>query len=57
MIKVGTMNKNKTGRPLEPMINDSSMVRETWKIFQIVSEVVEGYERLAHITPSVSIYG
>lgn len=52
------MHKNKIiERPLEPMINDSSMTRETWKIFQIISEVVEGYERLAHITPSVSIYG
>jgi uncharacterized protein (TIGR00730 family) len=49
-------NKN-LKRPLEPMINDSSMVRETWKIFQVVSEIVEGYERLTHITPSVSIYG
>jgi len=52
------MDKNKIiERPLEPIINDSSMTRETWKIFQIISEVVEGYERLAHITPSVSIYG
>lgn len=52
------MNNGKmVERPLEPMIDDSSMARETWKVFQIVSEIVEGYERLAHITPSISIYG
>ena len=52
------MDKDKVlKRPIEPMVNDSSMVRETWKMFQIVSEIVEGYERMSSITPSVSIYG
>ncbi|HET8551310.1 MAG TPA: TIGR00730 family Rossman fold protein [Gammaproteobacteria bacterium] len=31
--------------------------RESWKIFQIMAEFVEGYERLARIRPSVSIFG
>ncbi|MCP3663556.1 MAG: TIGR00730 family Rossman fold protein [Gammaproteobacteria bacterium] len=31
--------------------------RESWKIFQIMAEFVEGYERLAPIWPSVSIFG
>ena len=31
--------------------------RESWKIFQIMAEFVEGFERLAPITPSVSIFG
>lgn len=38
-------------------INDSLMSRESWKIFQVIAEFVEGYERLVHIPPSVSIFG
>lgn len=37
--------------------NDSLLNRESWKIFQIMAEFVEGFERLAHIKPSVSIFG
>lgn len=40
-----------------PTINDSLMSRESWKIFQVMAEFVEGYERLVHIPPSVSIFG
>lgn len=38
-------------------VNDSSMARESWKVFQVMAEFVEGYERLVHIPPSVSIFG
>jgi len=38
-------------------INDSMLSRESWKIFQIMAEFVEGFERLAKIKPSVSIFG
>lgn len=38
-------------------INDSLMARESWKVFQVMAEFVEGYERLVHIPPSVSIFG
>ena len=38
-------------------VNDSSLSRESWKIFQIMAEFVEGFERLASIKPSVSIFG
>ena len=38
-------------------INDSLLSRESWKIFQIMAEFVEGFERLACIKPSVSIFG
>ncbi|MHB1586935.1 MAG: LOG family protein [Acidiferrobacteraceae bacterium] len=31
--------------------------RESWKIFQIMAEFVEGFEALAQIRPSVSIFG
>jgi len=37
--------------------NDTQLTRESWKIFQIMAEFVEGFERLAHIKPSVSIFG
>lgn len=54
------MNKRterKTKRPVSPAINDSALTRESWKIFQVISEFVEGYERLFHIEPSISIFG
>jgi len=38
-------------------INDAMLIRESWKIFQIMAEFVEGFERLARIKPSVSIFG
>ncbi len=31
--------------------------RQSWKVFQIMAEFVEGYERLAEIHPSVSVFG
>ncbi len=49
-------SKNET-RPTPPYINDSLLSRESWKIFQVMAEFVEGYERLVHIRPSVSIFG
>jgi len=41
---------------LQP-INDAMLHRESWKIFQIIAEFVEGFERLVLIKPSVSIFG
>jgi uncharacterized protein (TIGR00730 family) len=38
-------------------INDTLLTRESWKIFQVMAEFVEGFERLAQIRPSVSIFG
>ncbi len=37
--------------------NDAQLTRESWKIFQIMAEFVDGFERLAQIKPSVSIFG
>ncbi|MDQ3564901.1 MAG: TIGR00730 family Rossman fold protein [Pseudomonadota bacterium] len=52
------MNKNvKAGHPALAPINDSALVRESWKVFQIMAEFVEGFERLAAIRPAVSIFG
>ncbi len=51
------MNKNKYHQLSLTPINDTELTRESWKIFQIMAEFVEGFERLARIKPSVSIFG
>ena len=47
-------DKDKTATPI---INDSDLTRESWKVFQIMAEFVEGFEKLARIKPSVSMFG
>jgi uncharacterized protein (TIGR00730 family) len=37
--------------------SSGTLSRESWKIFQIMAEFVEGFERLARIHPSVSFFG
>ncbi len=49
------MNDNKPCS--QHMIDDSDLSGESWKIFQIMAEFVEGYEKLAGIRPSVSMFG
>ena len=45
-------------KTVEPFTTSSSTLsRESWKVFQIMAEFVEGFERLALIRPSVSIFG
>ncbi|BAU56649.1 TIGR00730 family Rossman fold protein [Halorhodospira halochloris] len=36
---------------------NGTLIRESWKIFQIIAEFVEGFERLSSIKPSVSVFG
>ncbi len=38
-------------------LNGATLTRESWKIFQIMAEFVEGFERLSSIKPSVSVFG
>ena len=40
-----------------PLLNEAMLNRESWKIFQIMAEFVEGFERLSTISPAVSIFG
>jgi len=53
--------EDKSLRPKKSIesFNTSSKIlsRESWKIFQIMAEFVEGFERLEQIHPSVSIFG
>jgi hypothetical protein len=46
-------------RPLRRLSasNEIALVHESWKIFQIMAEFVEGFEKLARIKPSVSVFG
>ncbi len=36
---------------------DAMTVRDTWRMFRIMAEFVEGFERLADTQPAVSIFG
>jgi len=47
----------KPPRPTVPAINDSSLAHESWKIFQVAAELIEGLERLVSTKPCVSIFG
>ncbi len=48
------MSKQSTTRPGEDAV---LMTRESWRIFQIMAEFVEGFERLSPIGPSVTVFG
>lgn len=48
---------DKTSHPGMIPINDNMLTHESWKIFQIMAEFVEGFERMARVRPSVSIFG
>lgn len=50
-------NKDEEKHPSLLPINHEVLARESWKIFQIMGEFVDGFERLARIRPSVSIFG
>jgi uncharacterized protein (TIGR00730 family) len=51
------MDHKEKSHPGLQSIDDSMLTRESWKIFQIMAEFVEGFERLAEIRPAVSIFG
>ena len=51
-------DKNKTVSKYRSFTTPShTLSRESWKIFQIMAEFVEGFEKLTQIHPSVSIFG
>src|SRR5688572_27955338 len=41
----------------EQYVIDDFTARDTWRIFRIMAELVEGFETLAKIPPSVAIFG
>lgn len=48
MVEISTINREN----MQVLLN-----KESWKVFQIMAEFVEGFEQLATISPSVSIFG
>lgn len=46
----GAVEQPEVGRP-------SLVARESWRVFRIMGEFVEGFEELAHLGPSVTIFG
>ena len=49
------MNENPESS--QRMISDAELAQESWKIFQIMAEFVEGFQKLSGIRPSVSMFG
>lgn len=48
------MSRNET--PTE-ISGQALLTRESWRVFQIMAEFVEGFEQLALVRPSVSVFG
>jgi len=38
-------------------VDTRALTRESWRVFQIMAEFVEGFERLSSIAPSISMFG
>jgi uncharacterized protein (TIGR00730 family) len=52
------MNKFSKGtHPGLSPVSGALLSRESWKVFQIMAEFVQGFEKLARIKPSVSMFG
>ena len=45
------------GERIDRRVADAQLQRESWRIFQIMAEFVEGFEKLCLIRPSVSMFG
>ena len=43
--------------PEKQYVIDDFSVRESWRIFRIISEFVDGFETLSEIYPAVSVFG
>jgi len=39
------------------MLPDNTMFKETWRVFRIMAEFVEGFDELSQLGPAVSIFG
>ena len=52
-----TSNENKIRRKLKQKTWNEIKTNDSWAIFKIMSEFVDGYEKLSRIGPCVSIFG
>lgn len=57
MTTMDGMNNTPKQHPGMTPADHSELTMQSWKIFQIMGEFVDGYERLVNIAPSVSIFG
>jgi uncharacterized protein (TIGR00730 family) len=51
------MKKKSGNARINHPLSDAHLTRESWRIFQIMAEFVEGFERMAQVRPSVSLFG
>lgn len=51
------MNKLDRRDPSFIPLKENTLNRETWRVFQIMAEFVEGFDQLSQIKPTVSIFG
>jgi uncharacterized protein (TIGR00730 family) len=60
MVKTNTRKKQQkksNGFPDGMLTKEDFTTQDTWRIFRIMSEFVEGFELLSHVGPAVSIFG
>ena len=51
------MRQLPTNNQMRAEQRDKALTRDSWKIFQIMAEFVDGFQQLADLSPSVSIFG
>ena len=51
------MRQLSTQNQMRRDMRDKALTRDSWKIFQIMAEFVDGFQQLADLSPSVSIFG
>lgn len=54
---MGKINEEKIRRAFENKTWQEIKVKDSWQIFKIMAEFVDGFEKLARIGPCVSIFG
>ncbi len=55
--RVTLKNKYFTGKQLKTTFKDDFITTDTWRIFRIMSEFVDGFEGLSQIKQGISIFG
>ncbi|SEH07370.1 LOG family protein ORF6 in fasciation locus [Candidatus Venteria ishoeyi] len=56
-VKIPPMKHNIHNRLHQDSSDPMALSRESWRVFQIMTEFVEGFERLSNISPTVTIFG
>jgi len=51
------MRQISTQNQMRDDARDKALTRDSWKVFQIMAEFVDGFQQMADVSPSVSIFG